>query len=124
MPGGVPVDPFHFVDREQAERIADLFVGAERGILVAGSSPMPAVGFASIAADAGWPLIAEPLSGLRGSSALTAGQGLIGATPERELARSATTGGTTPPTGYKRSGAVEPSSMVARPSCLPYNRQQ
>jgi 2-succinyl-5-enolpyruvyl-6-hydroxy-3-cyclohexene-1-carboxylate synthase len=77
IPGGTPVDRFSRVSRDDAVEVHGL-LEAERGILVAGSSPAPATSFAEIAAEAGWPIIAEPISGLRRAGALASGQSLIG----------------------------------------------
>jgi 2-succinyl-5-enolpyruvyl-6-hydroxy-3-cyclohexene-1-carboxylate synthase len=76
----VDVDVGSFVESssEDVTRIGELFEEVERGVLVAGPSPAPATAFAGVAVDAGWPIIAEPLSGSRGSKALAAGQSLIG----------------------------------------------
>src|SRR5437660_449827 len=60
-----------------AEPLRDLLT-SERGVVVAGQIENEALGAARLAENLGWPLIAEPLSGLRTpGTALAAGQALL-----------------------------------------------
>jgi len=60
------------------ERLATLFSSSERGVLVVGSSPTPPLALVEAATRVGWPVVAEPTSGVRTPGVLSAGQALIG----------------------------------------------
>ena len=47
------------------ERLATLFSSSERGVLVVGSSPTPPLALVEAATRVGWPVVAEPTSGVR-----------------------------------------------------------
>lgn len=70
-----------FVESPPSKDVASIvriLEASDHGVLVAGGASSAASAFAGIASDAGWPIVAEPTSGLRGQDALTAGQALIG----------------------------------------------
>ena len=59
-------------------RVADEIAAAERGLIVAGESPADLTGAAQLARVAGWPVLADPLSGLRwGDQAVSAYEALL-----------------------------------------------
>lgn len=63
--------------REEVEAVAELLGSTERGIVLAGSLRRAAPSVLELARRAGWPLLAEPTSGLRVPGALEAGQALL-----------------------------------------------
>lgn len=86
---GIVLEPEASPDREvpgppspSAEDVAALAAeveGTERGAIVAGSLRQEAAAVLDLARAAGWPLLAEPTSGLRRAGALRAGQQLLAA---------------------------------------------
>jgi 2-succinyl-5-enolpyruvyl-6-hydroxy-3-cyclohexene-1-carboxylate synthase len=74
----VDVGSFVELSPEDVTRVAEIVHGTESGVLVAGSSQDPPAEFAEIARDAGWPIVAEPASGIRRAGGLAAGQSLLG----------------------------------------------
>ena len=61
------------------QRLAELVASSPRGAILAGAKLRPAPAVAQLAAAAGWPLSADPLSGLRlPGAALGAGMALLG----------------------------------------------
>jgi 2-succinyl-5-enolpyruvyl-6-hydroxy-3-cyclohexene-1-carboxylate synthase len=88
-----------------AERLADLFGSTDRGVLVVGSSPSPPAALMKLASGSGWPVIAEPTSGLRVPGVLAAGQALIGDDrwAERMRPHAVVQAGATPTTRATRS---------------------
>lgn len=65
--------------REEVEALAELLGSIERGVVLAGSLRQAAPSVVELARRAGWPLLAEPTSGLRVPGALEAGQALLAA---------------------------------------------
>jgi 2-succinyl-5-enolpyruvyl-6-hydroxy-3-cyclohexene-1-carboxylate synthase len=63
--------------RTDVEMLAERVMGAERGVMFAGSLRRDASAVVDLARTLGWPLIAEPTSGLRISGALSAGGFLL-----------------------------------------------
>jgi 2-succinyl-5-enolpyruvyl-6-hydroxy-3-cyclohexene-1-carboxylate synthase len=61
----------------RASDIVDTLEGVERGVVYAGDLPSSAPSAVELADRLGWPLIAEPHSGLRGVGALSAGELLL-----------------------------------------------
>ena len=77
-------------DRGEVEELAELVSATERGLVLAGGldrgAPGAAGGISRLATAAGWPLVAEPTSGLRtGPPALSAGSLLLGASGFADL---------------------------------------
>jgi 2-succinyl-5-enolpyruvyl-6-hydroxy-3-cyclohexene-1-carboxylate synthase len=64
-------------DRGDVERLAAEVAASERGVVLAGSLRLPAPSVVELAVAAGWPLLAEPTSGLRVPGSLSAGQFLL-----------------------------------------------
>lgn len=64
---------------EEVEALAELLGSTERGLVLAGSLRRPAPSVLELARRVGWPLLAEPTSGLRVPGALGAGQALLAA---------------------------------------------
>ena len=60
------------------EQLATLLSSSERGIMVVGSSPVPPLALVGAATRVGWPVVAEPTSGVRVPGVLSAGQALVG----------------------------------------------
>jgi 2-succinyl-5-enolpyruvyl-6-hydroxy-3-cyclohexene-1-carboxylate synthase len=56
---------------------ADRELATERGVIMIGSMPGPPVTVLALGHHLGWPVLAEPISGLRVPGALTAGQALL-----------------------------------------------
>jgi 2-succinyl-5-enolpyruvyl-6-hydroxy-3-cyclohexene-1-carboxylate synthase len=71
---------------DDVERLASLFSSSERGVLVIGSSPSPPTTLVQAATRMGWPVLAEPTSGVRIPGVLSAGQALLGHPPWLEYA--------------------------------------
>jgi 2-succinyl-5-enolpyruvyl-6-hydroxy-3-cyclohexene-1-carboxylate synthase len=67
--------------REEVEAVAELLGSTERGLVLAGSLRQAAPSVLELARRVGWPLLAEPTSGLRVPGALEAGQALLAAEP-------------------------------------------
>ena len=63
--------------RAEVATLADLIRLVERGLVLAGSLRRPAPAVLELCRRAGWPLVAEPTSGLRVPGALDAGQFLL-----------------------------------------------
>ncbi|MBI4729707.1 MAG: 2-succinyl-5-enolpyruvyl-6-hydroxy-3-cyclohexene-1-carboxylic-acid synthase [Acidobacteria bacterium] len=81
-PGGAPwerASPAGAAPRaEDVAALADEIASTERGAIVAGTLAVPPEAILSLARAAGWPLVAEPASGLRRPpAALAAGQALL-----------------------------------------------
>ena len=62
---------------DEVASLAEEIGGTERGVILAGSLRLDAWPILDLARSAGWPLIAEPTSGVRAPGALTAGQFLL-----------------------------------------------
>ncbi|MGH2636741.1 MAG: 2-succinyl-5-enolpyruvyl-6-hydroxy-3-cyclohexene-1-carboxylic-acid synthase, partial [Actinomycetota bacterium] len=62
---------------QEVEELVLELASTPRGVVLAGSLREPPPGVPELAARAGWPLIAEPISGVRGAGALGAGQFLL-----------------------------------------------
>ncbi|HXZ99049.1 MAG TPA: 2-succinyl-5-enolpyruvyl-6-hydroxy-3-cyclohexene-1-carboxylic-acid synthase [Candidatus Binatia bacterium] len=68
------------VNGRDAEEVAELVAGTDRGVILAGAGCGDGEAIRRLAVAAGWPLIAEPASGARtGAPALAAGVPLLGA---------------------------------------------
>ena len=57
--------PARHPEPDDADALAALVAATERGVVVAGGLNQPCPAVAEVAASAGWPLVAEPASGLR-----------------------------------------------------------
>ncbi len=75
--GAWPVDVVSGPSGDQVEALAAEIVRTERGAIMAGTLRLKASPVIDLARAAGWPLIAEPTSGLRAPGALSAGQFLL-----------------------------------------------
>lgn len=62
---------------EEVDALVELLGATERGLVLAGSLREPAPSVLALAERAGWPVLAEPTSGLRVPGALAAGQALL-----------------------------------------------
>ena len=62
---------------DEVASLAEEIGGTERGVILAGSLRLDAWPILDLARSAGWPLIAEPTSGVRAPGALAAGQFLL-----------------------------------------------
>ncbi|MBI5505198.1 MAG: 2-succinyl-5-enolpyruvyl-6-hydroxy-3-cyclohexene-1-carboxylic-acid synthase, partial [Deltaproteobacteria bacterium] len=61
---GVSCSPSRLDERE-ARALAERIAGAQRGLIVCAGQPLPAGDIAALAAALDWPILADPLSGLR-----------------------------------------------------------
>lgn len=110
---------------EDARDLVGLLGASERGLVLAGSLRAPAPAVLELAERAGWPVAAEPTSGLRVPGTLEAGQALLGDqgflashAPEIVLqvgAAPTSRAGLAAAAAAERLAIVDPDDLVADP---------